>query len=202
MKTWDWALAGVSQWIEHQPMKQKVTCSTPNQGTCLSCGPGPQLKAHERQPHIDVSLPLFLPPCPSVERKRERNGERGGSKGRKKERKRKKAWGWERTESSYQTKYSTAGAQCEMAEYWEMSQGLGMCWGIQIIQEAWRDNEGIKYVSNDQFNVLDILLCLFCKNISTHKNIYRLMTNSNDLEFKLHIERTFFVKSLVSEGQI
>ena len=33
----------------------------PRQGTCLGCGSGPQYRAHERQPHIAVSLPLFLP---------------------------------------------------------------------------------------------------------------------------------------------
>ena len=29
-------------------------------------GPGPQKGAHKRQPHIDVSLPLFLSPFPSL----------------------------------------------------------------------------------------------------------------------------------------
>ena len=38
--------------------------SIPSQGTHLGCGPGPQQGAHERQPHIDVCLPLFLPPFP------------------------------------------------------------------------------------------------------------------------------------------
>ena len=36
-------LAGVAQWIECWPAKQKVSGSIPSQGTCLSCGPGPQL---------------------------------------------------------------------------------------------------------------------------------------------------------------
>ena len=49
------ALAGVAQWIEHWPANQKVTSSIPSQGTCLGCGPGPQLGACKRQP-IDVSL--------------------------------------------------------------------------------------------------------------------------------------------------
>ena len=43
------ALAGVAQWIENphcQPVNQKVTGSIPS-----------QLGEHERQPHIDVSLP-------------------------------------------------------------------------------------------------------------------------------------------------
>ena len=60
------ALAGVAQWIECWPANQRVTGSIPSQGTCLGCRPSHQLGAHKRQPHIDVSLPLFLPPFPSV----------------------------------------------------------------------------------------------------------------------------------------
>ena len=49
-------------------MNQRVAGSNPSlipsQDTCLGCGPG--AGAHERQPHIDVSLPFFLPPFPSV----------------------------------------------------------------------------------------------------------------------------------------
>ena len=60
------ALAGVAQWIEHQPANQRVGGSIPSQGTCLGCGPGPLQGACERQQHIDVSLPLFLPPFLSV----------------------------------------------------------------------------------------------------------------------------------------
>ena len=55
------ALAGVAQWIEHQPVNQRVAGGIPSQGTCLGCGPGPQEGAHKRQPHIDVSLPLSFP---------------------------------------------------------------------------------------------------------------------------------------------
>ena len=33
----------------------------PVQGTCLLCRPGPQQGACNRQPHVDVSLPLSLP---------------------------------------------------------------------------------------------------------------------------------------------
>ena len=36
------ALAGVAQWIEHQPENQRVAGLIPSQGTCLDCGPGPQ----------------------------------------------------------------------------------------------------------------------------------------------------------------
>ena len=50
------ALAGVAQSPEHRPA---VTSSIPSKGTCLSCGPGPQWRPYERQPHIDVSLPPF-----------------------------------------------------------------------------------------------------------------------------------------------
>ena len=36
------ALAGVAQWIEHPPWKQRVAHWIPSQDTCLGCGPGPQ----------------------------------------------------------------------------------------------------------------------------------------------------------------
>ena len=49
-----------------QAANQRVTGSIPSQGTCLGCGPGPQWGPRERQPHIDVSLPLFFPPFPSL----------------------------------------------------------------------------------------------------------------------------------------
>ena len=60
------ALAGLAQWIECWPVNQKVRGLIPSQGTYLGCGPGPQERTCERQPHIDVSLPLFLPPSPSL----------------------------------------------------------------------------------------------------------------------------------------
>ena len=56
-----WDLAGVAQWIECWPAIQRVAGSIPGQGTYLSCRPGFQYEARERQAHIDVSLPLFLP---------------------------------------------------------------------------------------------------------------------------------------------
>ena len=46
----------MAQWIECRPVNQRVAGSVPSQGTCLGCGPSPQLGALER--HIDVSLPL------------------------------------------------------------------------------------------------------------------------------------------------
>ena len=54
--------AGVAQGIECQPAKQRVVGSIPSQGTCLGIRPSPQKGALERKSHIDVSLPLFLPP--------------------------------------------------------------------------------------------------------------------------------------------
>ena len=60
------SLAGVVQWIERGPSNQRVTSLIPSQGTFLVCRPGPQRGVCERQPHIDVSLPLFLLPFPSL----------------------------------------------------------------------------------------------------------------------------------------
>ena len=54
------ALAGVAHWIECWPANQRVPSSIHSQGTCLGCGPGTQLGVHERQPQIDVSLPLSI----------------------------------------------------------------------------------------------------------------------------------------------
>ena len=62
------ALAGVAQWIECQPANQIVTGSIPSQDTFLGCGPGPQWRVRERQPHSDISLPFFLPPFPSLKK--------------------------------------------------------------------------------------------------------------------------------------
>ena len=62
LKVLNEALAGVAQWIECRPANQRVASSIPSQGTCLGCGPGPQWRPCKRQPHTDVSLPLFLPP--------------------------------------------------------------------------------------------------------------------------------------------
>ena len=59
------ALASVAQWIERQPVNQKLAGSIPCQGTCLGCGPGPWLGVSRRQP-INASLPLVLPAFPSL----------------------------------------------------------------------------------------------------------------------------------------
>ena len=42
IKTLQHALAGVAQWIEHQPANQRVTGLIPSQGPCLGCWPGSQ----------------------------------------------------------------------------------------------------------------------------------------------------------------
>ena len=60
------ALAGVVQWIECWPANQRVAISIPSQGTCLGCRPGSQYRVNNRQPHIDISLPLSLPLYPSL----------------------------------------------------------------------------------------------------------------------------------------
>ena len=68
------AKAGVAQWIEQWPVKQKAAGTI----TCLGCWPGPQLGASERQPidvslsHIDVCLPLFLPSFRSLQKKKKK----------------------------------------------------------------------------------------------------------------------------------
>ena len=56
--------AGVAQWIESESENQRVTDSIPSSGEW------------KKQPHIDVSLPLFLPLFPSLKIKSE-VGERG-----------------------------------------------------------------------------------------------------------------------------
>ena len=61
-------LAGVAQWIEHWTANQRVPGSIPSQGKRLGCGPGPWLGAHERQPHNNISLPLFFPTFPSLKK--------------------------------------------------------------------------------------------------------------------------------------
>ena len=52
-------LVGVARWIECRSVNPKLAGSVPSEGTFLACGPGSLLGACERQPHIDVSLPLF-----------------------------------------------------------------------------------------------------------------------------------------------
>ena len=59
-------LPGVDQWTECWPVSQGVASLIPRQDTSLGCRLGTQQGALERQPHIDVYLPLFLPPCPSL----------------------------------------------------------------------------------------------------------------------------------------
>ena len=56
--------AGVAQWTELRPMNQRVVHLITSQDTCLGCRPGPQERVRDRQPHIDISLPVFLLPFP------------------------------------------------------------------------------------------------------------------------------------------
>ena len=60
------ALAGVAQWIECPPANQGVAGLIPHWGTCLGCGPGLWWGHMGGNLHIEVSLPLFLPPFPSL----------------------------------------------------------------------------------------------------------------------------------------
>ena len=60
------ALAGVAHWIERGIANQRDAGWIPSQGTCLGYRSDPQKGELERQPHIAVSLPLFLPPFPSL----------------------------------------------------------------------------------------------------------------------------------------
>ena len=50
LKLYSLALVGVAQWVEHQPVDQKVVGLIPIQSLCLSCGLS----------HIDVSMLPFL----------------------------------------------------------------------------------------------------------------------------------------------
>ena len=65
------ALAAVVQLVRYHPAKRMVAGSIPGQGTCLGFRFHPQVRAPLRGnqwmflSHIDVSLPLFLPPFPS-----------------------------------------------------------------------------------------------------------------------------------------
>ena len=66
IRVWALALAGVAQWIECLPVNQRVDGSILSQGTHLGCGPGSLWEVCDRQPDIDVSLPLFLHSFPSL----------------------------------------------------------------------------------------------------------------------------------------
>ena len=57
-----YVLAGMAQWIECWSANQRVAGSIPSQGTCLGCRQDPLWKACKRQPHTDISLPLFSLP--------------------------------------------------------------------------------------------------------------------------------------------
>ena len=80
IKTKPSALAGVAQWVECQPVNQRVASSIPSWDICLGCRLGPQWGMLERQPHTDVSLLSFPLPFSSLKinntilkKKREKN---------------------------------------------------------------------------------------------------------------------------------
>ena len=58
------ALAGVAEWIERQPLNQRVTSLIPSQSTCLGCRPGPPSGGCARGNRTLMLLPLS--PFPSV----------------------------------------------------------------------------------------------------------------------------------------
>ena len=60
-----WALAGVAQWIDQQPVNQTSLVPFSVRAHAWVAGQAPG-KAWERQPHIDVSISLFLPVFPSL----------------------------------------------------------------------------------------------------------------------------------------
>ena len=59
------ALAGGAQWTEYRPEKPGVTGLIPVRAHAWVAGQVPSGGHAKRQPHIDVSLPLFLHPFPS-----------------------------------------------------------------------------------------------------------------------------------------
>ena len=62
------ALAAVAQWIECQPVNQRVASLIPSQGMCLVCGPGPWLGTCKRQLidflHTNAFSPCLSPSLP------------------------------------------------------------------------------------------------------------------------------------------
>ena len=54
------ALAGVAQWIEHQPEKLRVSGSIPSQGTCLGCRLVPGWGGVQKATNLCFSLTLMF----------------------------------------------------------------------------------------------------------------------------------------------
>ena len=61
----NWALAGVAQWIECRLRTKGLPVQFPVRAYAWVAGQVP-IRQCERQPHIDVSPPLFLPPFPPL----------------------------------------------------------------------------------------------------------------------------------------
>ena len=60
------ALAGVTQWTEHRTVNQRVTGSISQSGHLPELQAKSPCGARKSQLHMDVSLPLFLSPFPSL----------------------------------------------------------------------------------------------------------------------------------------
>ena len=60
------ALAEVAQWTERWPENQRVAGSIPSLGHMPGLQAMSSVGVCKRQLHTDVSLPLFLPPFPSL----------------------------------------------------------------------------------------------------------------------------------------
>ena len=74
MKIYARALTGVAQLVGRRPARRRVaSLMTSGRGTCLGCRFGPDWGCARGNgckflSHIDVSLPFFLPPFPSLEK--------------------------------------------------------------------------------------------------------------------------------------
>ena len=66
LKEASWALAGIAQWTERRLRTKGLLVQFPVGAYTWVVGQVPQVGAHERQPHTDISLPLFLLPFPSL----------------------------------------------------------------------------------------------------------------------------------------
>ena len=61
-KTFSWALAGVAQWVDRQPVNERIAGSIPSWGTCLGCGLALNLGAFGRQPiYVPLTHGCFSP---------------------------------------------------------------------------------------------------------------------------------------------
>ena len=61
LRSTNWALAGVTQWIESRSVTQNVMGSIAGQGTCLGCRPDLLVGVCEKQPIISLTHRCFSP---------------------------------------------------------------------------------------------------------------------------------------------